>query len=80
VAGGYVATASLVSALAGVLPLLGLFRSDAVMLASLLGFIIYLILLLWGAVELRLLRLCAGLMLLAGSGVAVVYLMKVVRG
>ncbi|MCP1999794.1 hypothetical protein [Nitrobacter winogradskyi] len=43
-------------------------RSEAVVLASMLGFIIYLVLLLWSFAERRLWRLGYVLAFLAGSG------------
>ncbi|QGZ38147.1 hypothetical protein IP92_01561 [Pseudoduganella flava] len=47
VGGGYVVTASTVAALAAVLAACGVARPDAVVLASIGGFLLYLALLLW---------------------------------
>lgn len=47
VAGAYALTAALVALLSAALPLTGLARSEAVVLAAMLGFVIYLLLLLW---------------------------------
>jgi hypothetical protein len=47
VAGAYALTAALVALLSVALPLTGLARSEAVVLAAMLGFVTYLLLLLW---------------------------------
>lgn len=67
--GGYGASTSIVAALSAGLPFTGLPRSEGVVLASMLGFIIYLVLLIWGFSERRLWRLGAGLALLAFGGI-----------
>lgn len=67
--GGYTASAGLTALFATALPVATtLPRSEAVVLASMLGFIIYLVLLLWGFAERRLWRLGYVLAFLAGSG------------
>ena len=48
VAGGYAVTALGVTTAGAVLARLGMARSEAVVLAAMLGFIVYLLLLLWG--------------------------------
>lgn len=48
VAGGYALTALAVAALGAVMTQLGMARAEAVTLAAMLGFVIYLALLLWG--------------------------------
>lgn len=48
VAGGYALTALAVAALGAVMTWLGMARAEAVTLAAMLGFVIYLALLLWG--------------------------------
>lgn len=48
VAGGYALTALAVAALGMVMAQLGMARAEAVTLAAMLGFVIYLALLLWG--------------------------------
>ena len=48
VAGGYIVTAVAVTTAGAVLARLGMARSDAVVTAAMLGFIVYLLLLLWG--------------------------------
>ena len=55
--GGYALTAATVAALGGVLPLIGMTRSDAVALSAMLGFLLYLILLLWAFAQRSLARL-----------------------
>ncbi len=57
VLGGYAFSAALVALLALALPLaVGMPRSEAVLLASMLGFLIYLALLIWAFAERRLWR------------------------
>lgn len=68
VLGGYVAAAGIVAVLSATLPFTGLPRIDSVVLASMLGFVIYLVLLLWGFAERRLIRLAAIQALLAAGG------------
>ena len=48
VGGGYTVTALAVTTAGAVLARLGMARSDAVVTAAMLGFIVYLLLLLWG--------------------------------
>lgn len=48
VAGGYAVTALAVAALGALMARLGMARSEAVTLAAMLGFVVYLVLLLWG--------------------------------
>ena len=58
VGGGYAVAAGLAALLAVALPVsTGLARSEAVVLSSMLAFLIYLALLVWGFAERRLLRL-----------------------
>ncbi|WP_372827413.1 iron uptake protein [Polaromonas sp.] len=66
VIGGYAWTASWVALLAALLPAAGMARSDAVVLAAMLGFVIYLLVLLWGFSMRSLARLWA---VLAGGTV-----------
>ncbi|MGC4097109.1 MAG: hypothetical protein QM706_08335 [Nitrospira sp.] len=73
--GGYAAAAGFVTGASVALPLIGMVRSEAVALAAMLGFVVYLVLLLWGFAERRLWRLCLGLALLAGGGFGVGSLM-----
>ncbi len=69
VVGGYGATSVIVALLAAGLPLsTGLARSEAVVLASMLGFLIYLALLLWGFSVQKLSRLVLGLSGFGGRG------------
>ena len=70
IVGGYAVASALVSGLALSLPLLGMARSEAVVTASMLGFLIYLFLLLWGAADRRLIRLAVGYVALTALGVA----------
>jgi hypothetical protein len=69
VAGGYAATSGLIAFLAMSLPpLTGIPRSEAVVLSSMVGFVLYLGLLLWGFAVRRLVVLLLALFLLsAGS-------------
>lgn len=55
--GGYALTAAVVAVLGGLLPLLGLARSEAVVLSAMLGFVLYLLLLLWAFAQRSLARL-----------------------
>lgn len=64
VAGGYLVTALAVTTAGAALARLGMARSDAVVTAAMLGFIVYLLLLLWGFAVRSLARLW---LLLAGS-------------
>lgn len=68
VLGGYGLTALLVALLAALLVLAGLQRSEAVVSASIAGFLIYLALLVWAFSAVRLRTLWTGLA--AGSGAA----------
>lgn len=74
VAGGYAAAAGIVAALSVTLPFTGLPDSEGVAFASMLGFVVYLLLLLWGFAEPRLWRLGFVLALLAGGGFGFAYL------
>ena len=77
VIGGYGAASGIVGLLAVELPrLTGLARSEAVVLASMLGFLIYLVLLLWGFSERKLLRLVLGFALLTTTTFALVALIN----
>ncbi|KIU44675.1 hypothetical protein QU42_34685 [Bradyrhizobium sp. UASWS1016] len=76
VVGGYGATSVIVALLAVGLPLsTGLARSEAVVLASMLGFLIYLALLLWGFSVQKLSRLVLGLSGFAAVALALVALL-----
>lgn len=79
VGGGYAATAILTPVLAAALVGLGLSRSEAVTLAALLGFVVYLVVLLWGFCDRRLLRVSAVLAVLAGGGLAAVHLLRALQ-
>lgn len=68
VVAGYAASAGLSAALSVTLPFAGLARSESVLLASMSGFLFYLVLLIWGFVERRLWRLGAVLALLSACG------------
>jgi hypothetical protein len=52
--GAYAATSALVAAACAWLPLAGMTRGDALTLCGMLGFLVYLVLALWAAVERRL--------------------------
>lgn len=68
VIGGYAWTASWVALLAALLPVAGMARSEAVVLAAMLGYVIYLLVLLWAFSVRRLVRL--GAVLLGGTALA----------
>jgi hypothetical protein len=55
--GGYALTAAWVAAMGGLLAHTGLQRSDAVVLAAMLGFLFYLVFLMWAFAQRRLTRL-----------------------
>lgn len=61
VAGGYGVTALAVAAAGAALARLGMARAEAVVLATMLGFLGYLVILLWGFSVARVARLWAGL-------------------
>lgn len=68
IGGGYAAAAGLAALAAAVLPALAVLpRSEAVVLSSMLAFVVYLVLLIWGFAEQRLARLCV---ILAAVGAA----------
>lgn len=66
-AGGYACTALAVTVLAALLAQAGMARSEAVVLMAMLGFPLYLVILLWGFAVRRLRTL---LLALAGAGIA----------
>lgn len=68
VLGGYALSAALVALLAALLVHAGLARSEAVVSASMAGFLIYLLVLVWAFGTVRLRTLWAGLA--AGTGAA----------
>jgi hypothetical protein len=68
IGGGYAASSVLVAGLARALVPLGLARSDGVLLASMLGFVIYLLVLILGFSRRRLMRVVLDLLLIAGFG------------
>ena len=76
VLGGYAASAGLTMAAASVaLPLAGMARSEGVVIASMLGFLIYLVLLIWGSGERRLWRLALGMGVATGGGLGLATLL-----
>lgn len=74
--GGYAFTAAVVALLATALPLLGLARSEAVVSAAMLGFVLYLLVLLWAFSVRSLARLWA---VLAGGTALAFGLFQLVR-
>jgi hypothetical protein len=70
IVGGYAAALTLVAGFARALPVLGLARSEAVVLASMCGFLFYLALLIWGTAQPRISRLALGLTMAGGLGLA----------
>lgn len=68
VGGGYAVAAGLAALAAVALPAAGLMvRSEAVVLASMLAFLVYLALLIWAFADRRLARLC---LVMASAGIA----------
>ena len=67
VAGGYAVTALAVAAAGALLPRLGIARAEAVVLAAMLGFLLYLAILLWGFSVARVTTLWAGLAVAAAA-------------
>jgi hypothetical protein len=72
VAGGYAVTALAVAAAGALLARLGMARAEAVVLAAMLGFVAYLVLLLWSFSVKRVTRLW---LVLAGGAVAMASLL-----
>jgi hypothetical protein len=68
IGGGYIASSALVAGLARALPLLGFARSEAVVLASMLGFVIYLLVLILGLARRSLTRFVVELLVMTGIG------------
>ena len=73
VAGGYFLSAALVALGAAGLAGLGLARSEAVILMTMLGFVLYLLVLIWGFAERSLPRLLAVTLAGAAMGQALVH-------
>lgn len=67
VAGGYGVTALAVAAAGALLARLGMARAEAVVLAAMLGFLVYLVILLWGFSVARVGGLWAGLAVAAAA-------------
>lgn len=76
VLGGYGLTALLVALLAAMLVRVGMARSEAVVSASIAGFLIYLAVLVWAFSRIRLRSLWAGLALGAGSAYGLLLLAR----
>ena len=76
VVGGYALTVLAVAALGAVMAQLGMARAEAVTLAAMLGFVLYLMLLLWGFSGKSVTRLW---LTLAGGAAALVGLLWLVR-
>lgn len=74
--GGYALTALAVAAAGAVLARLGMVRSEAVVLAAMLGFVVYLVLLLWAFSVKSVVRLWLAL---AASAAAMAVLLVLVR-
>jgi hypothetical protein len=75
IVGGYAAASALVAGVARTLPMAGLARSEAVALASMCGFGVYLALLIWGFSRTQLMRLALGFALVGGFGLALMLAM-----
>lgn len=80
IAGGYFVSTSLVAAFSVTLTFIGLHRSEGAVLASMSGFVIYLVLLIWGFAQPSLMRLGVVFLLLAGGGQALSILLPRVGG
>ncbi len=76
VLGGYVFSAALVALLAAVLPLAGMARGEAAVSAAMLGFVLYLLVLLWAFSVRSLVRLWA---VLAGGTALAAGLVLLIR-
>lgn len=74
--GGYALTALMVAAAGAVMARLGMARSEAVVLAAMLGFLVYLALLLWGFSIAYVARRWAALALAAAALASVLWLMR----
>jgi hypothetical protein len=74
--GGYALTALMVAAGGAVMARLGMARSEAVVLAAMLGFVAYLVLLLWGFSVKRVTRLWAVLASTAAAIAGFLYLVQ----
>lgn len=75
IGGGYATTSAVVAGLSIALLRAGLHSSEAVVLASMLGFVMYLLLLLWGFSERKPARFVLGLLSLSLVAAAVFILM-----
>ncbi|MFA5493480.1 MAG: hypothetical protein WC247_01790 [Porticoccaceae bacterium] len=73
VAGGYCLAAAIVSLGAYALKLSGMARSEAVVLSAMSGFVVYLLILLWGFCETSLRRLLWALVVLPAALQGIVY-------
>ena len=71
IVGGYAASAGFVATLSALLPMLGFVRSEAVILGSMLAFVLYVTLVLWGFATHRSWRFLLTLVLLTGCGLVV---------
>ena len=74
--GGYALTALTVATAGAVLARLGMVRSEAVVLAAMLGFVVYLVLLLWAFSVKSTIRLCLAL---AAGAAAMALVLALVR-
>jgi hypothetical protein len=73
IGGGYIASSALVAGLARALPLLGFARSEAVVLASMLGFVVYLLILILGLARRNLARFALELLAMTGIGLLLAF-------
>ena len=73
IGGGYIASSALVAGLARALPLFGFARSEAVVLASMLGFVIYLLVLILGLARRSLTRFVVELLVMTGIGLLLAF-------
>jgi hypothetical protein len=73
IGGGYAASSALVAGLARALPLFGLARSEAAVLASMLGFVVYLLILILGLARRNLARFALELLAMTGIGLLLAF-------
>lgn len=78
--GGYAVSAAVVTALAATLALTGMARGEAIVLAIMLGFIIYLMLLLWAFAARQLAPLAVAFVLIGSVSVGTVLLAQQTTG
>lgn len=74
IVGGYVASSAIIAALAVLAVATGMERSEAATSAAMLGFLVYLAVIIWSFSDPRLLRVALALVAVTAIGTAVVWL------